>query len=155
MIIYDLSCDNNHQFEGWFRSAEDFENQLERHFVRCPQCDSPTTRRIPSAVAIGGLHSQAEQECKTPSSPKISAAGATTTVMPAGEPFISAYRQLIQAVISTSEDVGTSFADEARKIHYNEAPERSIRGQASSDECEALQDEGIEILHLPIIKDEH
>ena len=75
--------------------------------------------------------------------------------MPAGTQFASAYRQLIQAIVNSSEDVGASFAEEARKIHYNEAPERSIRGQASADECEALRDEGIDILHLPIVKDEH
>ena len=51
MIIYDLSCDNQHRFEGWFRSPDDFEWQIERHLVNCPQCDSATVRRIPSAVA--------------------------------------------------------------------------------------------------------
>ena len=152
MIIYDLSCDNNHRFEGWFRSADDFESQLERHLVRCPQCDSPTTRRIPSAVAIGGHHDRKEQG---DNSALPEAKGATTALMPAGAQFASAYRQLIQAIVNTSEDVGTSFAEEARKIHYNEAPERSIRGQASPDECDALRDEGIDILHLPIVKDEH
>lgn len=64
------------------------------------------------------------------------------------------YRQLVRAIASSSEDVGASFADEARKIHYNEAPERPIRGQASPDECEALRDEGIHVLHLPTLKDE-
>jgi hypothetical protein len=154
MIIYDLSCDNNHRFEGWFRSADDFESQLERHLVRCPQCDSATTRRIPSAVAIGGHHNQERQDGNAAAS-EVSATGATTALMPAGAQFASAYRQLIQAIVNSSEDVGASFAEEARKIHYNEAPERSIRGQASSDECEALRDEGIDILHLPIVKDEH
>ncbi|WP_306603450.1 DUF1178 family protein [Azonexus sp.] len=154
MIIYDLSCDNNHRFEGWFRSADDFEKQHERHLVRCPQCDSATTRRIPSAVAIGGHHNQEGQDGNA-ALPEVSAKGATTALMPAGTQFASAYRQLIQAIVNSSEDVGASFAEEARKIHYNEAPERSIRGQASADECEALRDEGIDILHLPIVKDEH
>jgi len=74
--------------------------------------------------------------------------------MPAGTQVAAIYRQLVQAIISNSEDVGTSFADEARKIHYNEAPERSIRGEATPDECEALRDEGIDILHLPALKEE-
>jgi hypothetical protein len=37
------------------------------------------------------------------------------------------------------------FAEEARKIHYLEAPERSIRGEASAEEYEALREEGIEV----------
>lgn len=68
---------------------------------------------------------------------------------------MSLYRQLVQAIVSSSEDVGTAFAEEARKIHYNEAPERSIRGQATIDECEALKEEGIAVFSLPKLKDEH
>lgn len=74
--------------------------------------------------------------------------------MPAGPEVMALYRQLVQAIANSSEDVGASFADEARKIHYNEAPERPIRGQASQDECEALRDEGIHVLHLPALKEE-
>lgn len=150
MIIYDLSCDNKHNFEGWFRSAEDFDTQIERHLVRCPQCDSANVRRIPSAVAIGGHPEPAR--LKQPSGE--TARAGTTALMAASTQVAAVYRQFVQAIISDSEDVGTSFADEARKIHYNEAPERSIRGQATPDECEALRDEGIDILHLPTFKDE-
>lgn len=75
--------------------------------------------------------------------------------MPVGEHATALYRQLIQTIVSHSEDVGHSFADEARRIHYNEAPQRPIRGQASEDECDALRDEGIQILSLPVPKGEH
>lgn len=143
MIIYDLSCDNNHKFEGWFRSAEDFEDQLQRDFISCPQCDSHDIRRIPSAVSIA---SGSPQFAPSPS--------ASTALMPVGIQTMALYRQLIQTIVENSEDVGKSFAEEARKIHYNEAPERSIRGQATADECDALRDEGIQILHLHPVKDE-
>jgi hypothetical protein len=46
--------------------------------------------------------------------------------------------------------VGTQFADEARKMHYGEAEERSIRGQATREETESLMEEGIEVMSLPI-----
>ena len=71
-----------------------------------------------------------------------------------GAQAMALYRQLIQTIVSNSEDVGNSFAEEARKIHYNEAPERPIRGKATPDECDALRDEGIQILHLPEMKEE-
>ena len=70
--------------------------------------------------------------------------------MPVGTQAMALYRQLVQAIVANSEDVGNSFAEEARKIHYNEAPERPIRGQATTDECDALRDEGIQILNLPV-----
>lgn len=147
MIIYDLSCDNDHRFEGWFRSAEDFDNQLERHLIACPQCDSQQVRRIPSAVAIGGHAGAMPVEV-------TGAASASTALMPGGSQVTALYRQLVQAIVSNSEDVGAAFAEEARKIHYNEAPERPIRGQASPEECDALRDEGINVLNLPLIKEE-
>ena len=149
MIIYDLICDNKHRFEGWFRSAGDFESQHEQQMIRCPQCDSASVRRIPSAVAIGG-HATNTEEAGLPT-PQSSA---TTALMPAGAQVAAAYRALVETIVASSEDVGTSFAEEARKIHYNEAPERSIRGQATRDECEALMDEGIEFVRLPLMKDE-
>lgn len=74
--------------------------------------------------------------------------------MPVGIQAMALYRQLVDAIVADSEDVGQSFAEEARKIYYNEAPERPIRGQASADECEELRNEGIQILSLPAVKEE-
>ena len=149
MIIYDLSCDNDHKFEGWFRSADDFGQQLEARLIRCPRCDSHHIRRIPSAVAIGSTGSQ-----KVSVGAAVANEAGSTALMPVGAQAMALYRQLVQAIADNSEDVGHSFAEEARKIHYNEAPERAIRGQASADECEALRDEGIQILNLPTPKEE-
>ena len=140
MIIFDLSCNNNHQFEGWFGSAEDFERQIESRLVICPQCDSHSVRRIPSAVAIA-------KNAKEGSVP--SANVDSTVLMPVGAQAMALYRQLVQTIMANSEDVGQSFAEEARKIHYNESPERAIRGHATVDECDELRDEGIAILSLP------
>lgn len=149
MIIYDLSCDNNHKFEGWFRSADDFEQQLQTNLIGCPQCDSHIVRRVPSAVAIS---SHAADPKATPINGVNEAP--STALMPVGTQAMALYRQLVQAIVANSEDVGSSFAEEARKIHYNEAPERPIRGQATTDECDALRDEGIQILNLPAVKEE-
>jgi hypothetical protein len=148
MIIYDLTCDNGHRFEGWFRSAEDFDSQCQGHLVGCPQCDSHDVRRVPSAVAIAS-HRDADAGAAA-----IPMPDGTTALVPAGTQVMALYRQLVRAVMEHSEDVGTAFAEEARRIHYNEAPERPIRGQATADECEELRDEGIALLHLPAIKDE-
>lgn len=150
MIIYDLSCDQDHRFEGWFRSAADFDAQLDRHLVRCPQCESSSVRRIPSAVAIGS--SAASQS--RPEDPQQSGQGTATALLPNDANVRALYRQLVQAIVGSSEDVGNAFAEEARRIHYNEAPERSIRGQATPDEREALRDEGIDVLHLPLLADD-
>lgn len=148
MIIYDLCCDNDHRFEGWFRSADDFNEQLARQLIRCPQCESATVHRVPSAVMINS-HGEAGQnparEVTRDQSP-----AATTAMVTGGTQLAAMYRQLVRAIIDSSENVGREFASEARRIHYNEAPERAIIGEATADECEALRDEGIEIMSLPM-----
>ncbi len=146
MIIYDLCCENGHRFEGWFRSADDFAAQLERHFVGCPQCGSHQVRRVPSAVAIGGA--------QAPASGAPAAGVSSAAMLPSGKELMMLYRKLLKAVAESCEDVGPAFAEEARRMHYHEAPERPIRGEASAKECEALCDEGIEVIRLPLIKDE-
>lgn len=61
-----------------------------------------------------------------------------------------ALSKLINHVIENTDDVGAAFPEEARKIHYQESPERHIRGTASTREVEALKEEGIEVVALPI-----
>lgn len=134
MIIFDLTCSADHRFEGWFRSAEEFGRQEAQGMVLCPYCGSHEVRRLPSAVHVG---TSAADVPPAPPSPKH-----------AGDPLAAA-KAFIEEMMRHSEDVGSAFAEEARRIHYHEAPERTIRGVASVDECAALQEEGIDVLRLP------
>ena len=56
----------------------------------------------------------------------------------------------VRHVLAHTEDVGERFAEEARRIHYGEAPERGIRGQVNPEQRDELVDEGIEIFALPL-----
>ena len=148
MIIFDLCCDKDHRFEGWFRSAEDFQVQAAQSLIHCPVCESHQVRRVPSAVAIGG-NKQTEQTSSVPAS-----ASGATSVSVSNSQVMGVYRQLVQSIIASTEDVGTRFAEEARKIHYKEVPERAIRGQTTSEERDILREEGIEVLQLPVVDKE-
>ena len=148
MIIFDLCCDKDHRFEGWFRSAEDFQVQAAQSLIDCPVCESHQVRRVPSAVAIGG-NKQTEQTSSVPAS-----ASGATSVSVSNSQVMGVYRQLVQSIIASTEDVGTRFAEEARKIHYKEVPERAIRGQTTSEERDILREEGIEVLQLPVVDKE-
>ena len=134
MIVYDLICSHEHRFEGWFSSAEDFARQRGEALIRCPLCDDAGIERCPSAqVRIGRTAPPSE-------------ARTDTTVVTGGD---AEALKLIRRVIASTENVGRAFAEEARKIHYEEAPSRGIRGQATPDEAESLRDEGIDFLSLP------
>jgi hypothetical protein len=57
----------------------------------------------------------------------------------------------LREIVRQTENVGSRFPEEARKIHYEEIPPRPIRGQASPEEAKALTDEGIEFAPVPPI----
>ena len=135
MIVYDLICTHQHRFEGWFASADDFTRQAQRTLVRCPICDDSAIERRPSMNVQVGRATVPAAERKDAPVVQIQAEGEA----------LKALRQLI----AQSDNVGPGFAEEARKIHYEEAPQRSIRGQATKEEAAELRDEGIDFMSLP------
>ena len=143
MIIFDLACQHDHPFEGWFQSHEDFDHQLACGLIACPQCTSLEIRRVPSAVHLG-LPTAAGAVPARPTLPAASVGPRSGA--------LAAPPQLAEVLPAHCEDVGSDFAEEARRIHSGEAPERSIRGEASSEEYEALLEEGIEVFRLARLK---
>ena len=139
MKVIDLRCQSGHRFEGWFASDDDFLEQNGRSLIECPLCADKVIVRLPSAprLNLSGAREPA------PSEAPAAAPDATTELQ-------TRWMQMVRHVLQNTEDVGEKFADEARRIHYGETPQRGIRGQASAEEREALRDEGIEVLPLPI-----
>jgi hypothetical protein len=145
MKVLNLQCAHAHAFEGWFASEDDFQDQLARGLVECPMCGDAAIAKLPSAPR---LNLGAAQPAAAPSG-----AQPKQEVMSAPNPQLqAAWMQLVKQVMANTEDVGERFADEARKIHYGETEERGIRGQASTEETQALLEEGIGVLPLPIPK---
>lgn len=132
MKVYNLTCEHGHRFEGWFSSESDYIAQDGNAAIHCPTCDNNRISRLPSA-------------------PRLSLSGAQEPRTENGQAQAqSQIMDLVRKVISNTEDVGERFAEEARRMHYNETPERAIRGIASVQECEALSEEGIDVMALPI-----
>ncbi len=141
MIVFDLGCDNDHRFEGWFASSEDFERQQKDNLLSCPLCGSPHINRLLTAARLNT--GRAERSMRDEQ------AGGRKPAQYAN--FDAAHMlKLISHIVENTEDVGRAFPEEARKIHYQESPERHIRGTASPREVDALRDEGIEIVALPV-----
>lgn len=138
MKVLDLRCSNGHPFEGWFASEEDYQSQNGRGLVECPLCADRVVSRTPSAPRLN-LSGARE--------PQASAQAPAAAQVP--EPH-ALWLQAVRHVMAHTEDVGTRFAEEARRIHYGEAQERAIRGQATPEEARSLVDEGIEVAALPV-----
>lgn len=143
MKVFNLQCSAAHRFEGWFASDEDYASQMERGLLECPLCADKAVQKLPSAPRINlGASQSPAGEAATDKLPVVSG--------DAAQALQAAWLQMARHIVSQTEDVGASFAEEARKIHYGETEERGIRGQASREETEALLEEGINVLPLPL-----
>jgi hypothetical protein len=140
MIVFDLGCDNDHRFEGWFSSSDDFDRQQREHLLSCPMCGSQSISRLLTAARVNTGRTE------PPAVPM------TREQAAAQYANFDAARllKLVSHIVEHTEDVGRAFPEEARKIHYREAPERQIRGTASPQEVDALRDEGIDVVPLPV-----
>ncbi len=144
MKVLDLRCAHDHRFEGWFASEEDAQSQISRDLVQCPVCGDHAVTRLPSAPRLN-LSGAAER----PPVPQAAAQQAQA-VPQAAQALQSLYLKAVRQVLAQTEDVGPRFAEEARRMHYDEAPERGIRGTASPEEVQALAEEGIETFPLVV-----
>jgi hypothetical protein len=140
LIVFNLHCVGEHRFEGWFGSSEDYESQRARGLLECPVCGSGEVRKALSAPRLN-FGSRPDE-----SAPQPSAAANVAVIDPASRRLV----ELVRRLIAETDDVGHGFAEEARRIHYKEVPARSIRGVATQEEAKSLQEEGIEVAHLPL-----
>lgn len=140
MIRYSLTCENAHEFEGWFSESADFDRQVASGFLTCPVCNSSSVSKLLMAPSVSTARKKEETQ---------------TLAMDAArrEAFFK-LKEAVAAIKANAEDVGTRFPEEARKIHYGEADARGIIGQATIDEAQALVEEGIEIAALPVLPED-
>jgi hypothetical protein len=140
MKVLNLRCTHDHAFEGWFASEDDFQSQSDRGLIECPLCGDKTIGKLPSAPRLN-VSGAREVAVAAPAAGVQDASPATLQSM---------WLKAVQHVMTNTVDVGDRFAEEARRIHYGEVQERAIRGQASREDAEALRDEGIEVMSLPV-----
>jgi hypothetical protein len=155
MKVLDLHCQQQHSFEGWFASEDDFQSQNARSLVECPFCGDHHITKMLSAprLNLSGASSSQEQQLVSGSaapSTDIATTSAQSVAVVPSEVQQQAWLQMVKHVLTHTEDVGGQFAEEARKMHYGETPERAIRGQVSREETSALLEEGIQVMPLPM-----
>lgn len=133
MIRYALICGQDHGFEGWFGSSDDYDDQQARGLVECPVCASRDVRKQIMAPAVAGTKRRGEP-------------GLTPEVR---SMVMEAMGKVRQHVEDNFDYVGDSFATEARAIHEGTSEDRGIYGEASPQEIRALTEDGIQIAPLP------
>jgi hypothetical protein len=133
MIRFSLICEADHEFEAWFASSADFEDQSSRKLVTCPACGS---HNVSKALMAPNLSTARARD-------KIAvAAGQQAEIM-------RKMQELSREMRANAENVGEKFAEEARRIHFGEIDPRGIYGKASRDEVSSLLEDGVSIMPLP------
>jgi hypothetical protein len=145
MKVLDLQCAQGHGFEGWFGSEEDFQSQQSRALVQCPLCGDASISKKLSVPRLNLSRASAPEssdraERSEQSDKALAVAG------PQDADMAKRWMEIGRHLMANTTDVGQNFAEEARKIHYGEAPERGIRGQTSAREARELMEEGIGVL---------
>jgi hypothetical protein len=148
MIRYDLICENGHEFDGWFSNSAAFDEQSCSGLVSCVHCGSTRVEKQLMAPGIP-LKSNRKSEPAPATKPMLAA-----TVDPRQQKLVQMMRELRKAVEENAEYVGDKFAEEARKIHYEETEKRGIYGETTPQDAEELVEEGIEIHPLPVLPEE-
>jgi hypothetical protein len=147
MIRYNLRCEQGHAFESWFQSSGAYDSQVKRKLVTCPQCGSAKVEKAIMAPQIGRKGNQ-KKDVAAPTQP----ADNTALVMAPQEAELHAkLKELRDHIVKTADNVGESFPEEARAMHYGDKEHRPIYGEASLEEARSLIDEGIEVAPIPVL----
>lgn len=148
MIRFLLTCGKGHQFDAWFSSGDSYDEQSEAEAIRCPECGSADVRKAPMAPAVlrGRRKSSESGAAQTPAGPESLTPERQTYA------FLKGLRDHLKA---NADDVGTKFAEEARKMHDGETEERNIYGEATVEEAKSLYEDGIPALPLPKLPEDH
>jgi len=141
MIIFDLTCEFDHSFEGWFKNSDEFTSQQSSGLLTCPVCDSGNVVKVPSATNINFGKQKAKLQSEYDKH------------LVNQQQQMAIAQQVSSFIEKNFEDVGKQFSETAKKIHYGEENERNIRGTATEEQTKELIDEGIDIVPVAIKKD--
>jgi hypothetical protein len=154
MIRYNLRCERGHAFESWFQSSSAYESQEKRKLVNCPSCGSAKVERAIMAPQIVSKKGR-EVAAPAPVAPAEVSTPSSTPLMMAQERELRAkLKELRDHIVKNADNVGESFPNEARKMHYGDIEHRPIYGEASPDEARSLIDEGVEVSPLPVLPED-
>ena len=155
MIRYRLDCANDHNFESWFRDSAAFDMQVGGGLLSCPTCGTIEVAKSIMAPAVVGGTARREVEPRRDVDAYQPRAQTDEAIRDDRHRAVrAALRELRTKILSETEDVGTRFPEEARRIHEGDVPARQIHGQATAHEARELLEDGILVLPVPLLPEQ-
>ena len=137
MIKYNLKCNNEHEFESWFSDSNEFDNLKKKKLLECIFCSSKKVSKSIMAPMISGK--------------KIS----NNETQELNENVLNEKDKLLRLrkfVENNFEYVEKNFSDKVREIYYDKKNKKAIYGNATAQEKEELEEEGIDLLSVPWVR---
>jgi hypothetical protein len=157
MIHYNLRCERDHAFDSWFQSSSAYDSQVKRKLVSCPICGTAKVDKAIMAPRIVGKKGRERPVAEADSpAPAVNATPSESTplLMAQERELRAKLKELRDHIVKNADNVGESFPNEARKMHYGDIEHRPIYGEASPEEAKSLIDEGVEVSPLPVLPDD-
>ena len=162
MIKYTLRCRKGHEFESWFQSSAAYDKLAKRGQVSCAVCGADGVEKAMMAPRISKrarASKVADATVPQPLPPALGGEGKDAR----RSAQLAMMRAIRADVATNAEYVGPRFATEARRIHEAgratdedaPSPKRRIYGEASPAEARELIEDGITVLPLPRLPEDH
>ena len=157
MILYALTCAQDHRFDSWFQSGAAFDRLIATTQVVCPVCGTAEVTKSLMAPKVATAETRAKRHSSGAATlpaglpDNATAARGPHPLSAPGSDLERAIAQLRREVEANTEYVGLNFAQEARAIHDGDAPQRAIYGEARHDEARKLLEDGVPVAPLPFI----
>ena len=155
MIKYQLRCKsrfctNEKEFDGWFQSIEAYENQKLQRLINCPICGSDNV--VKSLTAPNFKINKNKTSDDKDKNPKNNANFLTNEN---SDNIATLLRTIKKEVQKNSTFVGNEFVSTVRSMKEGKIKEKPIHGQGTNKEIQELRDEGIDVVNIPWISDDH
>lgn len=142
MLIFDLICNLNHEFEGWFKDSQEFTDQQNSGLLTCPICNSGQVNKKLSVPKVG-------KKSNSNDAPTKNHGLSADSIHHDFKNFQSALKKVHEYVENNFENVGNKFSEQAISMHKGEKERANIVGTASSEQLQEMADEGVAALPLP------
>ena len=158
MIKYQLKCKtsfcfNEKEFDGWFKSIEAYENQKLQGLINCPICGSDN---VVKSLTTPSLKINKNKTSDNKNKQHKNFKNNVNFLANENPDNISTLlRTLKREVQKNSTFVGYEFVSQVRSMKEGKIKEKPIHGQATNKEIQELSDEGIDVVNIPWISDDH
>ena len=157
MIKYKLKCktefcSNQKEFDGWFQNIKAFEKQKKQGLITCPICGSDEIVKLLTTPSLNTTKKFKDVKNKI-----------NSTLIAEDNLMANANLKNVSTILRTikkeiqknSTYVGKEFVSQVRSMKEGKIKEKPIHGHGSNKEIQELRDDGIDVLNIPWISDDH